>query len=816
MVERIATSNGETLEGSNQADLLEAVGFSDNTLLGLAGDDELIAGTDGTLRAGAGDDILDATAGNGGNTLEGEAGNDDLFGGDVIDNPDTLNGGEGDDRLFAGTAGNILTGGTGEDQFWVAQAELPESPSLITDFPVGFDVIGIAGLGAIIQAFEDLEIEQADGNTTISVVDNGQTIPLTILEGFTDDLAQQQITDDFIILASADLPSVSLAIAPTEGSEEEETTFTLTVTASEAVTGDRSVSLTLSGDAEEDDFTTAIPETITIADGETLATVEVTVNDDDIVEGNETAIFTISNPSAGILLGDPLEAQATIIDNNFPSVTLAITPSSGSEDDQTVFTLTVAASEAVTGDQSVNLALTGSAIAADFVEAIPETITIADGETNATVELTVNDDEIVEGDETAIFTISNPSSGIELGDSVEAEATIADNDEAVLPVVTLSIAPTTGSEEDETVFTLTATASEAVVGEQTVSLNLSGDVIPNDFVGTIPDTITIADGATTGTVQVTVNDDEIVEDDETATFTLSDPSDGIQLGSPEQVSATIVDNDEADGRSLVTLAITPSQGTEEDQTVFTLTVTASEAVTGDQTVDFALSGDAIAADFVEAIPDTLTIADGQTSETLQLTVNDDDLVEGDETATFTLSNPTEGIVLADPEQVSATIIDNDDPTPAGDRVFRFFNTETGGHFYTANVAEREFITNQLPEFELEGVGFLAAQAGDPNATDVFRFFNTEEGQHFYTASEEERGFVEENLPNFVFEGVAFSAYEEELPETTPVFRFFDAEGSGHFYTASTEERDFVEQNLPNFELEGVGFFANDISEGLLA
>ena len=161
-------------------------------------------------------------------------------------------------------------------------------------------------------------------------------------------------------------------------------------------------------------------------------------------------------------------------------------------------------------------------------------------------------------------------------------------------------------------------------------------------------------------------------------------------------------------------------------------------------------------------------------------------------------------------------IDDEDPTPAGDRVFRFFNTETGGHLYTADVAEREFITNTLPEFELEGVAFLAAQADDENATDVFRFFNEEEGQHFYTTSEEEKDFVENNLPNFVFEGVAFSAYEEELEETTAVFRFFNAGGGGHFYTASTEESDFLQDNAPEFAFEGVGFYANDISEGLLA
>ena len=335
-------------------------------------------------------------------------------------------------------------------------------------------------------------------------------------------------------------------------------------------------------------------------------------------------------------------------------------------------------------------------------------------------------------------------------------------------------------------------------------------------------TFTITNNSNPDLVEATINDD--------GQLTLSSP-DGeageadITVQATNLVGETVEDTFRvavSAAETQVELAIAPTEGSEAEGTIFTLTVTASEAVTDEQTVDLTLSGSADADDFIEEIPDTIAIADGETIGSVEITVNDDDLVEGEETATFTISNPTDGIVLGETVEAQAAIADNDQDqnpdqglTPAGDRVFRFFNTETGGHLYTADVAEREFITNQLPQFELEGVGFLAAPAGDPNATDVFRFFNTEEGQHFYTASEEEKDFVENNLPNFVFEGVAFSAYEEELPETTPVFRFFNAEGGGHFYTASSTERELLEENAPEFVFEGVGFFANDLGEGEL-
>ena len=199
--------------------------------------------------------------------------------------------------------------------------------------------------------------------------------------------------------------------------------------------------------------------------------------------------------------------------------------------------------------------------------------------------------------------------------------------------------------------------------------------------------------------------------------------------------------------------------------------------------------------------------------------------EQDALAEYLIDNfPVEGDAAfdnaeTDPAQdsriVNLSVQEEEDPTPAGEEVFRFFNTATGGHFYTASEEERDFVEDTLSQsFELQGTAFLAAQEDDPNATPVFRFFNEAEGEHFYTTSEEERDFVEDTLSDFVFEGIAFFAYEESLPETAPVFRFFSEE-AGHFYTASAEERDFVQENLSEFELEGIGFYANPITEAEL-
>ena len=71
----------------------------------------------------------------------------------------------GDDRFFFLGGENIATGGADADQFWIANAEIPESANTITDFELGVDVLGVAlGIG-----FEDLTLTQDAANTSIAL-----------------------------------------------------------------------------------------------------------------------------------------------------------------------------------------------------------------------------------------------------------------------------------------------------------------------------------------------------------------------------------------------------------------------------------------------------------------------------------------------------------------------------------------------------------------------------------------------------------------------------------------------------------------------
>ena len=103
----------------------------------------------------------------------------------------------------------------------------------------------------------------------------------------------------------------------------------------------------------------------------------------------------------------------------------------------------------------------------------------------------------------------------------------------------------TGTEAGTTAITVTATASAAVSGEQTIDVAVTGTGITASDYSLSGSTLTIADGATTGSVTFTVVNDTNVEGSETATLTLGNPSSGLALGSTVSQTATITDDDTA-------------------------------------------------------------------------------------------------------------------------------------------------------------------------------------------------------------------------------------------------------------------------------
>lgn len=89
-------------------------------------------------------------------------------------------------------------------------------------------------------------------------------------------------------------------------------------------------------------------------------------------------------------------------------------------------------------------------------------------------------------------------------------------------------------------------------------------------------------------------------------------------------------------------------------------------------------------------------------------------------------------------------------------VYRFYNSVSGTHFYTISESEKDNVVAQFPDiFQLEGVAWYGSTSAGAGWAPIHRFFNTQTGTHFYTASEEERDSVESNLKQFTYEGIGY-------------------------------------------------------------
>ena len=374
--------------------------------------------------------------------------------------------------------------------------------------------------------------------------------------------------------------------------------------------------------------------------------------------------------NGGVDLSDTATFNITI---PVPKVNLTASTTTASEAGTTAITFTATAEGNVVGAQTLNLALTGTASAADFTAAIPAQITIADGSNTGQVTIIVNDDFLVEGAETATLTISNPSTGIALGTTTNQSVTIADND-----TKGITVTPTTGLTTTEAggKATFTAVLNSQPTADVTIPLTSS-----NTAEGTVDKsslTFTAANWNVAQTVTVTGVDDLVVDGNiayniVTAAATSTDTNySGVNAA---DVAVTNTDNDTKG------ITVTPTTGltTTEAGGTANFTVVLNSQPTADVTIPLTSSNTAEGT--VDKSSLTFTSANWNTPQTVTVTGVDDLVVDGNiaynivtAAATSTDTNYS-GVNAAD---VAVTNTDNDTKGITVTPTTGLTTTEAGG------------------------------------------------------------------------------------------------------------------------------------------
>ncbi len=229
------------------------------------------------------------------------------------------------------------------------------------------------------------------------------------------------------------------------------------------------------------------------------------------------------------------------------------------------------------------------------------------------------------------------------------------------PGISISNAPTVNEVAAGTVNAVfTVTLSTPSPTEVTVNFETSDGtarVLDGDY-ATNTGTVTFAPFTTSQTISVIVNGDNVGEGNENFNVTLSSLSSNAALGNATGV-ATIADPLVETGSPGQFRLQTANVTKFENSGSTTFTVERLPGTAGAATVLITSANVTATAGLdYEAITQTLTFADGQTSATFAVKILNDTEIEPNETLTLTLSNPSVGS-LASPSTATLVIQDND-------------------------------------------------------------------------------------------------------------------------------------------------------------
>ncbi|MCZ8275848.1 MAG: calcium-binding protein, partial [Microcystis sp. LE19-4.1E] len=402
----IAATSGGTINGSGGTDTL-IVNYSDYSS-GIVTESDRIRSTGfNNLLFFSNIEKFEITGTQINDSLAGKSDNDTLIG---LGGNDSLKGNNGNDILIGTYDGSqeqdYLEGGTGNDRFILADttktfyddgnSTLPgdNDYATIADFNTTNDIIQLRGSSS------NYLLSVSGSNTKLYINKPGSE-PDELIAVINNQTALSLTASYFSYVSSPTLPTITLTLSPASVTEDGTTNLVYTFTRSGVTTNPLTVNYTLGGTGTlNTDYTrTGTTNTVTFAAGSSTATVTVNPTADTTIEPNETVILTLA-AGTGYTVGTPNAVTGTITNDDvtLPSITLAVSPSSVTEDGTTNLIYTFTRSGVTTNSLTVNYTLGGTGtLNTDYTRTgTTNTVTFAAGSSTATVTVNPTADTIVE------------------------------------------------------------------------------------------------------------------------------------------------------------------------------------------------------------------------------------------------------------------------------------------------------------------------------------------------------------------------------------------------------------------------------------
>ena len=384
--------------------------------------------------------------------------------------------------------------------------------------------------------------------------------------------------------------------------------------------------------------TTAIP-LVTIMMGETTGRFTVALEDDDLVEGDETFTVTLSGTLTGGVEFRNNTATGTIRDQN---TLLARVRGPVAVREGSLATYTVELDGDPTAQVVVDYVVGGSATKdVDYTDSAGGKLTIADNAQSGTISLQTSAVANDPADETLIVTLTNVATGNgrALVGSPRSVTTNVVPDTSVIASVAASSPQVTEGQPATFTVTLSGAANDAPV---VVSYTVGGSVEPSDYGnGEASGSVSIAAGSATdtrmATITVTTADDNLEEGTETVTVTvtlsLSGQAANVRMGTPT-AAIQVEDNDD------LTVAVTRNELSVVEGADATFDVTLTGAASSSEVVvAYKVDGAVNTTDYTDP-GGVLTIPVGTATGVITVAITDDSLSETREDLTVTLTKAT--------------------------------------------------------------------------------------------------------------------------------------------------------------------------------
>ena len=384
-------------------------------------------------------------------------------------------------------------------------------------------------------------VAEAAGTSTVTVSASGttfatvQTIMLN-LDGTATQTDDYTISAESLTLAAGDTSVTATVTAVQDTIDEVDETVLITASLGGSDIGTtfataQTIALALAGTATKGDDYTIGAESLTLAAGATSVTATVMAVQDTIDEVDETVLITAS------LVGSDIGTQQTVTitdDDAAPTLTVSVSADTiGEAGGTSTVIISTGAGPAFGSDQTITLALAGTATEGTDYTIDSKMLTLAANTTSVSATITATADSDDDNDETIMITASHDST------TVGTQQTVTISETA--PALSVTVSPAAIAEAAGT-STLTVSASSAFGSNQTIVLALSGTATKVDDYTIGAESLTLTAGQTSVTTTVTALDNDADAPDKTVTVSGAVSLEGV--AAPAAVTLTIADDDE--------------------------------------------------------------------------------------------------------------------------------------------------------------------------------------------------------------------------------------------------------------------------------